>query len=88
MARTFTKFIRIRVSPDQFAQVEADAATYGKSLCAYGRDKLTGKIVKAKSDQLMLSEFRRIGGLIKHMRLGSSEIPEIVTALNRLADKL
>ena len=82
--RQYTEFLRSRVTPKQMEQIAADAEVYGKSICGYVRDRLTGKRIKSKSDQQMLNELRRIGGLIKHQ--GAST--EIVDALERLRKSL
>lgn len=75
---------RTRLSADQLAQAQADAQTCGKSLAAYIRDRITGKRIKARTDDAMLRELRRIGGLIKHVHAPA----EIASALDRLAERI
>jgi hypothetical protein len=77
--------LQLRVSEEQAVQVRADAEAYGRALGTYMRDRLTtGKCIYARTDQMVLAELRRIGGLIRHQ--GAS--PEIVEALEKLRSSI
>jgi hypothetical protein len=81
MAKLYPCMLLSKVSPEQRDQVHADAATYGKSVCAYIRDRMTGKRIKSKSDMMMLAELRRVGAMIKHYRM---DVPETLIALEKI----
>lgn len=82
--KKYPRTILARVSETQREQIQADADAYGKSVSAYVRDRLTGKRIEARTDQQMLNELRRIGGLIKHVKAPR----EIEEALHRLAERI
>jgi hypothetical protein len=65
-----------KVSKDQRDKIRADAQAAGKSVCAYIRDKITGKRVQAITDAQMLSELRRIGAGIIHFKISNAEAVE------------
>lgn len=80
--RRYPRLVATKVTDAHYERLCQDAEAYGKSLCAYVRDRLTpGKPIRAQVDEQVLSELRRIGGLIKHVRAPG----EIVAALDRLA---
>jgi predicted HicB family RNase H-like nuclease len=79
--KKYPSVLVFKVSEDQRKQIQADAQAYGKSLCAYVRDRMTGKRVYAKTDAQMLSELRRIGAGLIHYKISA---PEASVALERL----
>lgn len=84
--KKYPRLVATKVSEELYARLVADSEAYGKSLCGLVRDRLTGgKKLRARTDEAMLRELRRIGGLIKHTR---QDIPTIQAALDALAERI
>lgn len=61
------QWLTLRVSAEEKQRVEEQAALAGLSVSEYmRRTVLGGRPVVAASDQAMLRELRRVGGLLKH----------------------
>ena len=83
--RRYPRLVATKLTEEHYERLCRDAEVYGKSLCAYVRDRLTvGKPLRSQTDQQMLAELRRIGGLIKHVRAPR----QIEDALDRLAERI
>lgn len=84
--KKYPRLVATKVSEELYARLVADSEIYGRSLGALIRDRLAGgKRLRARTDEAMLRELRRIGGLIKHTR---QDIPTIQAALDALAERI
>ena len=61
------QWLTLRVSAEEKSRVEAQAALAGLSASEFMRRRIFGgRPVVAASDEAMLRELRRVGGLLKH----------------------
>lgn len=58
--------ILIRVSKKEKEHIASRAAAAGITLSAYARTLLSGGTIQARTDAAVLSELRRLGGLVKY----------------------
>jgi len=59
--------INIRVTEFELKELKEDAEEAGLSLSEYGRRRLLGLRVNSRLDVRIVSELRKLGGLIKHL---------------------
>lgn len=62
-----TALVCIRFKPDEKTSAEALAREAGLTLSEYMRRRALGLRVHSKADVQMISELRRLGGLVKHI---------------------
>lgn len=87
--RKYPRQTQVRFSDEQFDRVKHNAASAGLSLAAFVRKKAVGEIVRAKTDERMILELRRQGGLFKTAWQDGQPtgpiLDEIETAISRIA---
>ncbi len=59
--------ITVRLRQEEKTRLEADAALAGIPMGELVRRRYFGKRIVAKTDEIMLRELRRLGGLLKHI---------------------
>ena len=59
--------ITIRFDEEEYRAITEDADTAGMSMAAFVRKKCRGNRIASKADLKVLSEVRRLGGLLKHI---------------------
>ena len=62
-----TRKISFRLSESEYAQISDDIAVCGFSVSSLVRKRLLGVRVASQADLAVLSELRRLGGLLKHI---------------------
>ena len=62
-----TRKISFRLSESEYAQISDDMAVCGLSVSSLTRKRLLGVHVASHADLAVLSELRRLGGLLKHI---------------------
>lgn len=65
--KRLTAHVRIRLTPEEKAQLEAQALLAGLSLSELSRRFLLGRQVQTHQALLEVNELRRLGGLFKHV---------------------
>ena len=63
--------INVRVTSEENEGVKDAAEMAGLTVSAYARRRLLGRTVLANTDEVMIRELRRLGGLAKAIYLGS-----------------
>jgi len=59
--------ISIRLSESEYAQISDDMAVCGLTVSSLARKRLLSVRVASRADITVLSELRRLGGLLKHI---------------------
>jgi hypothetical protein len=59
--------VNVRLTREEKASLQEDADMAGISVSALVRRRVLGHAVIARSDDVMLREMRRLGGLLKHV---------------------
>ena len=62
-----TRKITIRLSESEYAQISDEISVCGLTVSSYARKRLLGIRVASRADLAVLSELRRLGGLLKHI---------------------
>ena len=62
-----TAFLRIRFTPADRAELDAHAEAAGMTVAGYVRRRALGHTVIAATDEMMIRELRRLGGLVKRV---------------------
>ena len=62
-----TRIILFRLTESEYVQVLEDITVTGLTLSSLIRKRLFGKRVASRADLAVLSELRRLGGLLKHI---------------------
>ena len=62
-----TRKISFRLSESEYAQISDDMAVCGMSISSLIRKRLLGARIASRADLAVLSELRRLGGLLKHI---------------------
>ena len=62
-----TRRITFRLSASEYAQISDDMAVCGLTVSSLARKRLLGVRAVSRADLAMLSELRRLGGLLKHI---------------------
>lgn len=65
------KIISLRVSYEEYSQIAAQAQTASLTISAYIRRCALHRKIIADVDMKMISELRRLGGLLKHVHTSS-----------------
>lgn len=63
---TYTKILRVRLTEEQYAYAQTQAASAGVPVSVFLRAAACGLSVQTKADAQVLRELRRLGGLCKH----------------------
>jgi len=59
--------ITFRLTESEYAQISEDMAVSGLSVSSFTRKRLLGVRIASRADLAVLSELRRLGGLLKHV---------------------
>jgi len=59
--------ITFRLTESEYAQISEDIAVSGLSVSTFIRKRLLGVRIASRADLAVLSELRRLGGLLKHV---------------------
>ena len=62
-----TRKISFRLSESEYSQIFDDMSLCGLSISTLARKRLLGVSVASRADLAVLSELRRLGGLLKHI---------------------
>ena len=62
-----TRKISFRLSESEYAQISDEISVCGFTVSSYARKRLLGIRVASRADLAVLSELRRLGGLLKHI---------------------
>ena len=90
-----TARIGVRVTLDEKARLQEDAAWAHLSVSELVRRRYFGRPIIARADQVMVRELRRLGGLLKSIRTESDgtqsqqteeALRAVVAAIERLGD--
>jgi hypothetical protein len=84
---TLDEKIAVRLTREEKGKLAEDAYLAGLSMSALVRARYFGRPIIANTDQIMVRELRRIGGLLKHIHnesngIYSKETAQILTELN------
>ena len=63
--------LRVRMYKEDHAELREKAAQTGLTVSEYVRRKSLGKVVKSRTDERMVAELCRVGGLLKHVHVES-----------------
>jgi hypothetical protein len=63
--------MQVRLTPAERAELAAAAADAGLTVSDYIRRRALGRRITARVDLTVINELRRLGGLVKHLTLGS-----------------
>ena len=85
--------VQCRLAKNEKREVLDQADKAGMTLSAYFRRRLLGRKVNAKTDEQMVRELRRLGGLAKelHNRSGGvyrKETAEVLESVSRAIDRI
>ncbi|MYD95113.1 MAG: hypothetical protein F4Y02_15805 [Chloroflexi bacterium] len=84
--KRLTAFLRIRFTPADRAELGAHAEAAGMTVAGYVRRRALGHTVIAATDEMMIRELRRLGGLVKrvHSESGGAYSEQTAAALDDL----
>lgn len=82
--------VNVRLTSEEKERLRDDADMASISMSALIRARYFGRRVVANTDQVMIKELRRIGGLLKHIHNESDGVyaPETSAALQLLSDAI
>jgi ribosomal protein S25 len=75
-----TRKISFRLLESEYAQISDDIAVCGLTVSSLARKRLLGVSVASRADLAVLSELRRLGGLLKHIHNETRGIYSSLTA--------
>lgn len=75
----------LRLPPADLDRIRADAAASGLTVSEVVRRRYFGVAVRARVDHQMISELRRLGGLVKHSSGAGMWTPEARSVLSEIA---
>jgi hypothetical protein len=75
-----TRKITFRLTESEYAQISDEMAVCGLSISSLVRKRLLGVRVASRADLAVLSELRRLGGLLKHIHSETRGVYSSLTA--------
>jgi hypothetical protein len=72
-AEPLDAMINVRVTSEEKESVKEAAEMAGLTVSAYARRRVLGRTVLANTDEVMIRELRRLGGLAKAIYLGTGK---------------
>jgi hypothetical protein len=75
-----TRRVCFRLSDSEYARVEEELSVCGVTVSELARKRLLGQHVASKADLAVLSELRRIAGLLKHIYNETGKVYSALTA--------
>ena len=78
----------VRFSAEQRDRIRHNAEMAGLSLADYIRKRTLGEIVRAKTDERVILELRRQGGLFKHAWINGQPTEHIVSEIQAAIARL